>query len=71
MYSGIKIMNLKTCGKTGFSHPVQVSHLFIIYNMCIRTVLAHIKLYLWLSSKESVCNAGDTGLTLGQEDPLE
>ena len=25
----------------------------------------------WLSSKESLCNAGDAGSTPGQEDPLE
>ena len=25
----------------------------------------------WLINKESVCNAGDLGSTLGQEDPLE
>ena len=25
----------------------------------------------WLSNRESVCNAGDTGLIFGQEDPLE
>ena len=25
----------------------------------------------WLSGKESACSAGDSGLILGQEDPLE
>ena len=25
----------------------------------------------WLSSKESACNGGDTGSSLGPEDPLE
>jgi len=25
----------------------------------------------WLSGKESTCNAGDAGWSLGQEDPLE
>ena len=27
--------------------------------------------FLGLDGKESVCSAGDLGLTLGQEDPLE
>jgi len=26
---------------------------------------------LWLSGRESACNAGDVGLILGQEDPLQ
>ena len=29
------------------------------------------KPYWWLSSKESACNAGDSGSILGLEDPLE
>ena len=29
------------------------------------------KPYWWLSSKESACNAGDSGSILGMEDPLE
>ena len=65
MYSGIKIVNLKPCGKTGFSHLVQVSYLFIIYNMCIELCSHILELYRWLSRKESVCNAGDTGLIPG------
>ena len=28
------------------------------------------RLLLWLSGKESACQAKDTGLSLGQEDPL-
>ena len=65
MYSGIKIVNLKPCGKTGFSHLVQVSYLFIIYNMCIELCSHILELYRWLSRKESVCNAGDTGFIPG------
>jgi len=42
----------------GFMH----FFLFILYLM---------GLPWWLSGKESACNAGDTGLILGQEDALE
>ena len=33
--------------------------------------LVRLELPRWLSGKESACQAGDTGLSVGQEEPLE
>ena len=50
---------------------VETLYICVCVCVCVCVYICIYSLPWWLSGKESTCNAGDTGLILGWEDPLE